>query len=181
MLIGIVVLGIGSGAAYFHYKRPKLAADLRARIDAAPKTPEGRLEAWHSIGGPQIHHRLSKFARFTPELPWLVTHAVRTGEGEPPELWGIDCEALPMELSRLEGMSVVIDLPRPRLLGRHELVGDMVEHVPLIAPDTGFDAGARLAEIAIYLLEGMPRALEEDIEGASIQVRVEEGGVPGER
>ena len=43
------------------------------------------------------------------------------------------------------------------------------------------DAGARLAEIAIYLLEGMPRALEEDIEGASIQVRVEEGGVPGER
>ena len=181
VLCGIVVLGIGSGAAYFHYKRPKLAADLQARIEAAPKTPEGRLEAWHSIGGPQIHHRLSKFARFTPELPWLVTHAVRTGEGEPPELWGIDCEALPMQLSRIEGMSVVIDLPRPRLLGRHELVGDMVEHVPLIAPDSGFDAGARLEEIALFLLEGMPRALEKDIEGASIRVSVEDEPGAAER
>ena len=127
--------------------------DLRARIDAAPKTPEGRLEAWHSIGGPQIHHRLSKFARFTPELPWLVTHAIQMGDGQPPELWGIDCEALPMKLSHLEDMTVVIELPQPRLLGRHEVVGDMVEHVPLISPDTDFDAGARLAELGVLLLE----------------------------
>ncbi len=172
VLCAIVVIGMGSGAAVYQYKSPKLAAELRAELDAAPQTPEGRLEAWHLIGGPQIHHRLSKFARFTPELPWLVTHAIEAADGGKPELWGIDCDELPMQLSEIEDMTVVIDLPPSRALGRHELHGDMVEHVPLMSETGSFDGDKRLADIAIYLLEGMPRALEKDIEGARIRVRV---------
>jgi hypothetical protein len=172
VLSGIVVLGLGSGAAYYHYKQPMLAAELQEKIDAAPKTLEGRLAAWHAIGAPQIHHRLSKFARFTPELPWLVTHAVVFEDGGPPELWGIDCDTLPQRVSKIEGMSVVIDLPAPRALGRYELVGDMVRHVQSTARDSGFDGGDRLKDIAIHLLEGMPAALEKDIEGARIRVRI---------
>jgi len=172
VLGAIVFMGLGSGAAYFQYKQPKLAAELQERLDAAPKTPAGRLAAWHEIGAPQIHHRLSKFARFTPELPWLVTHAVAALDGGDPELWGIDCDALPELLSHLEGLTVIIELPAPRALGRIPLVGDMVEHVPLIGPETPFDAHERLRMLGVYLLEGMPAALEKDIPGASIQVRI---------
>ena len=176
VLIGIVLVGLGSGAAYFHYKQPKLAAELQARVDAIPRTPAGRLAAWHEFGGPQIHHRLSKFARFTPELPWLVTHAVRDPAGGDPELWGIDCDALPRELSHLEDLTVVIELPAPRALGRRPLEGDMVRHVPLVAEGAGFDASERLRELGLFLLEGLPAALEKEIPGASIQLRISENG-----
>ena len=44
VLVGIVGLGLGSGAAYYHYKQPKLAAELEKQIAAVPETPEGQLE-----------------------------------------------------------------------------------------------------------------------------------------
>lgn len=173
LLVGIVVLGLGSGAAYFHYKQPKLAAELQAQIDAAPKTPRGQLERWLLIGGPQIHHRLSRFALFDPpEKPWLITHAVDDGDG-PSELWGIDCSELPRELAHLEDLAVVIELPAPRLLGRGELADDHFEYIPVYADGEAVpDPSERLRGLALYLLAGIPAALGKDIEGATLEIRV---------
>lgn len=172
VLFGIVALGLVSSAGYYHYKSPKLAAEHRSMLEKAPKTREGRLAAWHEIGAPQIHHRLSKFARFSTELPWLVTHAVVHDDGGDPELFGIDCEALPLELSRIEELTVVVDLPRPRSLGRHALVGDMALRVPRIPPGRDYDAERRLVDLARHLLGGIPAALEKDIEDASLVFRI---------
>jgi len=173
VLVGIVVLGLGSGAAYFHYKQPKLAAEMKAQIAAAPQTPLGQLEQWHLIGAPQIHHRLSQFALFDPpERPWLVTHAVGAGDG-PPELWGIDCAALPREMSHLEGLTVVVELPTPRLLGHGSLADDQFNFIPLHAEGAPIpDPVARLRDLALYLLAGIPDALGKDIEGASLEIRI---------
>jgi hypothetical protein len=173
VLVGLVVLGLGSGAAYFHYKQPKLAAEMQAQIEAAPKTPRGKLEQWHVIGAPQIHHRLSQFALFDPpERPWLVTYAVGAGDG-PPELWGIDCGALPRELSHLEDMTVVIELPTPTLLGHGSLADDQFNFIPLYPEgEPTPDQAARLRDLALYLLAGIPDALGNDIEGASLEIRI---------
>ena len=126
------------------------------------------------MGAPQIHHRLAQFAQFDPpERPWLVTHALAGGEGELPELWGIDCAALPQELSHLEGLTLVIELPAPRALGRANLGGDQFNYIPLYQRgDSIPDPHQRLRELAIYLLGGIPKALEEDIEGATLEIRV---------
>ena len=175
VLTGIVALGLLSGAGAFHCARSVSiteGAELEAEVAAAPRTLEQRLELWQRFGAPQIHHRLTQVARFSPEMPWLVTHAVAGAEGAPPEIWGIDCAALSPELTRVEGARIVVDLPHPRALGRASLTGDMAGRVPIFAPDVPIDARARLAELALYLLEGIPRALERDIEGASLEIRV---------
>ncbi len=177
VLAGIVVLGVLSGAGYYHYQRPKVAAEMERLRAEAPDTPRGRLELWHRHGAAQIHHRLSNFGRFAPDKPWLVTHAIAAQDGGAPELWGVDCEALPRELSRLEGLTVVVELPAPRPLARAELSAEQRSHVPVFAPGAAPpDARALLVDLALYLLEGMPRALERDIEGARLVVRVAEPG-----
>ena len=173
VLAGIVLLGLASGAAYLHYKAPKLAAELEERIAAVPKTPEGRLEQWLLMGAPQIHHRLSKFGRFATAYPWLVTHAIDDGDGVAPELWGIDCEALPQELAHLEGLTVVVELPAPRSLGRAPLAGSMADFIPLYERGSAIpDPIDRLHELALYLLGRVPAALANDIPGASLQIRI---------
>ena len=180
LLAGIVLLGLGSGAAYYHFKQPKLAAELEARIAAAPKTPEGRLEQWLLVGGPQIHHRLSRFGRFSTERPWLVTHAVDDGDGRPPVLWGIDCDALPQGIAHLEGLTVVVELPAPRPLGRAPLAGGADDFVPLHRRGAAIpDPAARLREVSLYLLGGVPDALARDIEGAVLEIRVAASDGPG--
>jgi hypothetical protein len=173
VLVGIVALGLGSGAAYFHYKQPLLAAELQAKLDAAPKTPEGRLDAWSLVGNPQIHHRLATIARFSDERPWLVTHAVDDGAGQP-EVWGVDCRELPRELAGAEGLTVVVALPAPVPLARVDLDEEHSAHVPVYpsAPEASV-AAARLADLAFFFLEGMPKALARDIEGASLVIRID--------
>ena len=182
VLAGIVVLGLLSGAAYYQYQRPRVVAQMQRARSEAPTTPRERLELWHRYGAAQIHHRLTQFARFTSEMPWLVTHAIGATAAEPPEIWGIDCDALPRELSHLEGMTVVVELPAPRALGRARLAGDSAGRVPLYAPDQPVpDPSERLRHLALFLLEGMPRALARDIEGASIEVRVGTADAPPAR
>jgi hypothetical protein len=44
--------------------------------------------------------------------------------------------------------------------------------VPLFATSIGLDPSARLAELARYLLEGLPDALTHDIAGASLEIRI---------
>ena len=59
-----------------------------------------------------------------------------------------------------------------RPLGRAPLDGDQVQRVPLYAPDVPLDAAQRLQDLALYLLEGMPAALERDVPGAKLVIRV---------
>lgn len=171
VLVGIVLVGLATGAGFYRYQRGKMDARLAAELAEAPETPAERAALWLRFGGPQIHHRLAVVGRFAPAQPWLVTHAVARAEGEP-ELWGIDCASLPRELAHLEGLTVVVALPAPRLLARASLDGEQVQRVPLFAPEASPDAAQRLSELALYLLEGIPGALERDVPGAKLVIRV---------
>jgi hypothetical protein len=171
VLAGIVVAGLITGAGFYRYQRRKMDASLAAELADAPKTPAERAALWLRYAGPQIHHRLAVVGRFSPEQPWLVTHAVARPGGEP-ELWGVDCTALTPELAHLEGLTVVVELSAPRVLARAALVGEQGQRVPLYAPETSPDAAQRLSELALYLLEGIPKALERDVPGASLTIRV---------
>lgn len=173
VLIGIVLLGMGSGAAYFHWKAPRIRAQVKADLAAAPTTAAGRLAHWYEIGAAQIHHRLTKVARFSADMPWIVTHAVEDAAGGEPMVFGVDTEGLPRELTHLEGLTVVVELPAPAPLGRARLSGDRAAHVPVFAADAPVpDARERLRELATWFLEGLPAALEQDIEGARVEIRI---------
>lgn len=173
VIAGIVVLGLGSGAAYFHYQEPRLKADLERQIAESPKTAEGRLAIWHLHGGPQIHHRLTNFGRWSNELPWLITHAVQVPDGGL-SLWGIDCTSIaPGALTRVEGMHVVVELPAPGPLGVRWLTQAELRFVPVYAREADVpDPAARLEFLCRSLLGGIPAALEKDIRGASLEFRV---------
>ncbi len=173
LVLGLIVLtGLGSGAIYYRYKQPQLKAAMEKELSEAPTTLEGRLSLWHETAAPMIHHRLTQVARLSDELPWLVTHAVERAEGDP-EIWGLDVARLPRELSRLDGLTVIVDLPAPELLGHAPLVGDATRHVPVYGADeTVQDPGRRLSELALWFLEGLPDALERDIDGSALEIRV---------
>lgn len=175
VLVGIVVLGLLTGAGFYRYQRARIERRLASEMAAAPESPEERLALWLQLSGPQIHHRLAVVGRFTPEMPWLVTHAVAAADGGPPEVFGVDCASLPKDLAHLEGLKVVVELPHPRALGRVELSGERANRVPLYAPELALDPAQRLTELALYLLEGIPRALERDVPGASLEIRVAGG------
>lgn len=172
VLAGIVVVGILTGAGFYRLKRGETNARVATELAQAPRTPEERLALWLRLTGPQLHHRLAVVGRFTPEMPWLVTHAIAAEDGGPPELWGIDCSTLPKDLGVLEGLRVVVNLPAPRRLGRATLEGERAERVPLFAPGAVSDAGERLASLALYILEGIPGALARDVPGAALEIRV---------
>lgn len=176
VLLGIVVLGLGTGAGYLAYKAPQLARERRAMLAQAASDGEGRLTQWLQFGGPQIHHRLARFARFSSECPWLVTHRVAAPDGGLPAVWGIDCRALPQDLARREGMRIVVELPAPRLLGRVALDEAQSRYVPTYAaPPQAAVAEARLVELATFFLEGLPGALAREIPGTSLVIRVVSG------
>jgi hypothetical protein len=172
VLVAIVVVGLLTGAGFYRWQRGRMDASLAVELAAAPTTPEERAALWLRLSGPQIHHRLAVVGRFTPELPWLVTHAVAEPEGGAPVLWGIDCATLPTDLAHLEGMRVVVELPRPRALGRAPLEGERAQRVPIYAAEARPDPTQRLSELALFLLEGIPKALERDVLGASLEIRV---------
>jgi hypothetical protein len=172
VLLAIVVVGLATGAGFYRWQRSRMDARVAEELAAAPTTPAERAALWLRLSGPQIHHRLAVVGRFTPEMPWLVTHAVAQPEG-PPELWGIECASIPQDLAILEGLEVVVRLPRPVALGRVELTGERAQRVPIFAPAAVPDVATRLTDLALYLLEGIPRALERDVPGAHLAVRVE--------
>lgn len=174
VLAGIVLLGVGSGAGYYAYKQPRVAAEFQAELDAAPTTAEGRVRMWHEFGAPQIHHRITKVARLSAEHPWLVVHALDPGDGGPPEAWGLDLEALPRPLSRVEGLTIVVELPAPRRLGRAPLAGDKARFVPVYGPGDAIpDPREPLRARALAALERLPQALAKDIEGARLEMRID--------
>jgi hypothetical protein len=187
VLGSIVLLGLGSGAAYYQIKRPSVAAGVEAMRASTPTDAAERVARWLDFGAPNIHHRLSVVGRFSTERPWLVTHALPAGEAHtgvepttaepggaaPFELWGVRADLLPVDLARQEGLTVVVDLPVPERLGRSPLTSEAARFVPVVDPaGAPFDAAGRLHEIALHLLEGLPRALAEDIPGARLELEV---------
>ena len=172
VLSAIVVVGILTGAGFYRLKRSEANARVATELEQAPRTTEERLALWLRLTGPQLHHRLAVVGRFTPDMPWLVTHALAAEDGGPPELWGVDCSTLPKELGVIEGLRVVVNLPAPRPLGRETLEGVRAERVPLFARGAVLDSRERLAALALYLLEGIPAALERDVPGAALEIRV---------
>ena len=76
-------------------------------------------------------------------------------------------------MSHLEDMTVVVELPTPRLLGHASLGDDQFNYIPLYAEGVAVpDPVARLRDLALYLLAGIPDALGKDIEGASLEIRI---------
>lgn len=173
VLAVIVVVGLLTGAGFYRWQRGRMDARLAAELAAAPSSPEERAALWLRLsGGPQIHHRLAVVGRFTPELPWLVTHAVTQPEGGAPVLWGVACASLSQDFARLEGLRVVVELPRPVALGNATLEGESAARVQIYTPEASPDPSLRLRELALHLLEGIPKALERDVPGASLELRV---------
>lgn len=168
----LIFLGLLPAMFYF-WREPQLRADHAQRLADAPTTLEGRIEAWLVHGGPMIHHRIANVARISDEHPWIVTHRVDLGDGAPPEVWGIDTELLPRDMARLEGHTVVVELPAPRLLARLTLTGYDASKVPTYTDRNEVpDPAKRLQVLAFWFLERLPQALEKDIEGARLEVRV---------
>jgi len=173
LLLLIVLIG-GLPSVYYRIVRPQLEANYRAEVEAAPTTASGRLERWFEFGAAMIHHRIARVGRFSEEQPWIVTHAVRAeGDGGPVEAYGVDASRLTPAFSSLDGLTVVIDLPAPGPLGPLELVGERGRYVPVHAPEEQpADPVRRLRELTLWFLEGIPAALAEDIEGASLELRI---------
>jgi len=171
VLLVLVVVGLGSGAGFYRWQRARQAERFQRELEAVPQGFEERLDLWLRLAGPQLHHRLAVVGRFTPEEPWLVTHA-RAQAGEVPELFGVPCSELAPTFARREGRVVVVELPAPRALGRAALTGERAQRVPLFAPEVEVDAAERLRTLALHLFDDIPAALARDLPGASLEVRV---------
>jgi hypothetical protein len=175
VMLLLVVLGFGVGALYYSYKEPRVRAKLKKEFEAAPTTAEGRVQHWMEFFEPQAHHRLSVYARVSEEHPWIVTHAVRApGELGAPLAFGLDVSGLRKEgLFEREGLVVVLRLDPPVQLGPLELGGDATSHVPVHpAEPSREEADARLLELARWFLKDLVTAIEADIPGARLEIRV---------
>jgi hypothetical protein len=173
VLGALVLIGFSAGAAYYSYKEPRARAALKAELDSYPTTAEGRAQTWMEFYEPQVHHRLSVFARASLEEPWIVTHTVAATDGGAPRVFGLDVGNLPQEgLLQREGLALVLTLDPVRLLGRAVLAGDSTSHVPHFTEDVPqAEADARLRMLAEWFLKDLVRALPSDIEGARFEVR----------
>jgi len=178
-LAAIVVAGLVA-PGYFHWKAPEIRArrlSTEAEVAGAPTSPAGRIAAWTRFGGdPQIHNRLQAM-RFSAEQPWLVTHALRTPDGDAGrgevEFHGIDLGDMPRELVVVQGFEVRLVLPEPRVLGRGPLRGDHAGFVPVYEPGAAVpDPRARAREILLWALEDLGRALERDVPGARFTIEI---------
>lgn len=179
IVVGVLVLlGIGFGSQW--WKADELRQGKRAieeAIDAAPTTAEGKLAVWSRFADPQVHACLLQM-RLSPEMPWLVTHAVRPAGATtgPVELHGVDLTDLPVRLVERDGMLVRLRLPGPGPLGSGVLSGEMARYVPVYAEGMRVaDPAQRMRELVERALGELPAGLAKDIEGARFEVEV----VPG--
>ena len=173
LIISLVVVGgLLGGAGFYRYAQPRVQAEVERRLEEAPRSLAGRVELWTEYGAISIHQRLTT-ARFARTNPWLVTHRVERGDGEPPEVWGLVLDALdPAVTTRAEDGRVIVRLPEPELLGRVALEGHNAAGVPTFGADEAPEPREALREKVEWLLEALAEALSADIEGAELVVRV---------
>lgn len=175
LICALIALGLWAAAVYA-WKAPRLVGRMKAERAALPASSEGRVDRWLEFGSGLIHQRLVQ-VRHSAREPWLVSYVV-DHEAAQDEIWGVDLADLEPSASRREGLCVVVALPAARLLGRGELGGDKALHVPRYAPGAERpDPDRRAEEVAAWALRPLARALEKDIPGAELRVRV---GAPPE-
>jgi hypothetical protein len=89
------------------------------------------------------------------------------------EIYGIDLTDMPRELGRIQGLTIVVRLPRARSLGRGELAGNNAPFVPIVPASQPLpDANKRSHELAAWALQSLGQALERDIPGAHLSIEI---------
>lgn len=179
MLAVLVAAGMGITGVYYHYKAPKLLAQMRREQSEAPKSGPPRVARYLDFGTGMIHERLVQL-RFSPRQPWLVTHAVTdVRDSAAQEIWGVDLTELSPDWISQRGMDVVITLPAVALLGRGGLAGDKALDVPRYKSGSAIpDANARAQWIVEWALERLSKPLVKDIQGARLVVEVGSSPTP---
>ncbi|MFT5292567.1 MAG: hypothetical protein ACI8QS_003297 [Planctomycetota bacterium] len=174
IMLGVVLLGL-LPATYFIWARPRMERSYSAQLQAAPTTNHGRLDKWFEVGAAMIHHRIAKIGRFSEAHPWIVTHAVRGADGQI-TAFGVDASLLTPELSWKDEMTIVVELPAPRVLGPIVLRGKRASSVKVYGEgEPVADPTLQLRDLTFWFLEDLPNALVSDIQGASLELRI--GGV----
>ncbi len=179
ILLGVVVIGLLSGAIPFRIKAPEVRDGIIAELAEKERevtTPEARLEAWLKFGVPQIHNRLRMLA-FSPSMPFLISHGVREPGGLV-ELWGVDFlrpDSIQVTDTRdEEGLVIEVHVPAPHNLGSGRLEGDNAERVPLYdSLEEVPDPQERVEELIEWFLGGMQKAVARDIPGVRMEVLVD--------
>jgi hypothetical protein len=175
LVVILVVAGMGVTSVYYHWRAPRIIAQIQAERDALPGDSQGKLDRWLDFGAPFVHQALVA-SRFSAAQPWIVTHTVQPpgGPDELPQVWGVDLAGLGPEITHREGLRVVVELPQVRLLGRGRLTGDKAQHVPAYAAGRPVpDPDERAVFVARFPLRALIEALEKDIPGASFEVRID--------
>ncbi|MBM3975932.1 MAG: hypothetical protein FJ299_02945 [Planctomycetes bacterium] len=182
VFVGLVVLGLASGAGLFYWEAARLTPPLEWEETDAQAPPEARLRYWfQKYGAPQLHRALMA-GRLSAQRPWLATHVVqpRPEAGTPyaPELWGIDLSNVGPEMASVDGMQLCVDLPAPRMLERtREIPGEIARRLPISAPGEPFEAAADVArERARAFLSPVLTALSRKLPGVTLEVRIAAAG-----
>jgi hypothetical protein len=182
VFVGLVALGLASGAGLFYWEAARLTPPLEWEETNAQAPPEDRLRYWfQKYGAPQLHRALMA-GRLSAQRPWLATHVVQplpeAGTPYAPELWGIDLSDVGPGMASIDGMQLCIDLPAPRLLERtREIPGEIARRLPISAPGEPFVAGADVArERARAFLSPVLTALSRKLPGVTLQVRIAGAG-----
>lgn len=181
VLIVLVVVGMGATSVLFHLRAPELYERMQRTRAETPKEGEPRVELWLEYGRPFIHARMVQL-RYSSSQPWLVTHTIGADrEHGEVEIWGVDLTDLSPESTSRDAMTVVLTLPRPRLLARGPFGhdgNDMARNVPHYATaDAAPDAQERARSMVSWALDRLTAALRRDIAGVQFEVRfrAEEG------
>jgi hypothetical protein len=172
-LLGLVAIGMGSSVVFWRWQAGKQIEAAHAVRASLPPEGEARLETWLEHARPLVHTRLLQL-RLDHQRPWLVTHVVETTpDPATHEIWGVDLTGVGPEVTRREGMRILVELPAARHLGTGPLVGDKSVNVPRYRPGSAIEDPDRRAEyVAGWFLSPLAEALAGDIEGASLEVRV---------
>ena len=178
VMVALVALGIAVSSAAFRWRAGKLVPEVEIEAAGPDSSPEARVRYWfEKYGRAQIHHALVS-ARFSPGRDWLVTHVDQPvpvpGETYEPELWGIDLAGLAPDISRCEGVRVVVRVPAPRMLARTaDISGAQARQLPIYRPGDTLPALEELARARVQgYLSPIATALARKLPEARIAIEV---------
>ena len=173
VVLALVVVGIGFGSQW--WKADELREtqrQIQEAIASAPTTKEGKLEVWVTYANPQIHSCLMQM-RLAPDLPWLVTHAVRTPGEDDVEFHGLDLTWIPKKLAVRDGLVARVRLPQATAVGRGPLTGDMARYVQVFGEGMRVpDPNERLQFLVMRAFGELPAGLQRDLEFATFELEI---------